>query len=140
MARWLCKQEPDCYSLKDLERDGTTTWDGVANPLARKNMRMMKPGDRVFYYHTGKEKSVVGEMEVAAEPTAPADDEKAVVVKMKYVGTLDHPVTLADIKADETLVEWDLVRLARLSVVAVTEAQWKRVLQLSKGKGLPKKK
>lgn len=139
MARWLCKQEPDCYSLKDLERDGTTLWDGVANPLARINMRKMKPGDRVFYYHTGKEKAVVGEMEVDSEPIAPADDEKAVVVKMKYVGALANPVTLAEIKADETLAEWDLVRLSRLSVVSVTEAQWKRVVQLSKGKGLPKK-
>ena len=140
MARWLCKQEPDCYSLADLERDGSTVWDGVANPLARKNMRMMKPGDRVFYYHTGKEKAVVGEMEVEAEPTAPADDEKAVTVGMKYVGKLAQPVTLAEIKADEALAEWDLVRLSRLSVLAVSEAQWKRVLQLSKAKGLPKKK
>src|SRR5215212_1926594 len=64
MALWLFKQEPSCYSLADLKRDGSTTWDGVANALARKNLRQTKSGDRVLFYHTGKEKAVVGEMEI----------------------------------------------------------------------------
>ncbi|WP_020470590.1 EVE domain-containing protein [Zavarzinella formosa] len=140
MALWLCKQEPDCYGLADLERDGSTTWDGVANPVARKNLRQMKPGDRVLFYHTGKEKSVVGEMEVAADPTTPEGDEKAVVVEMKFIRRLEHPVTLAEIKADKSLETWDLVRLSRLSVMGVSEQQWKRVMQLSKDKAVAKKK
>ncbi len=134
MARWLCKVEPDCYSLADLERDGATTWDGVGNPVARKNLRAMTPGDRVLFYHTGKEKAVVGEMEVVGEPTAPADDEKAVAVEMKFVGRWETPVTLAAVKAEKTLETWDLVRLPRLSVMAVTDAQWKTVARLAAAK------
>lgn len=129
MALWLCKQEPGCYSFADLERDGSTLWDGVANPLARKHLRMMKPGDRVFFYHTGKEKAIVGEMVVAADPQIDPDDESgtAVAVEMKVVRKLPSPVSLATIKADSVLAEWDLVRLPRLSVIPVTKAQWKRV-------------
>jgi len=133
MALWLCKQEPGCYSYQDLERDGSTSWDGVANPLARKHLRMMKPGDRVLFYHTGKEKAVVGEMVVAADPCLEpvGEDQSAVAVEMKAVRALAKPVTLATIKADKLLAKWDLVRLPRLSVVPVTEAQWKRVMTLS---------
>jgi predicted RNA-binding protein with PUA-like domain len=132
MALWLCKQEPSCYSYDDLERDGSTIWDGVSNPLARKHMRMMKPGDRVLFYHTGKEKAVVGEMEVASEPRSgnPADDS-AVVVEMRPVRKLKNPVSLKTIKSDKSLAGWDLVRISRLSVVPVTQAQWNRVIALS---------
>ncbi len=133
MALWLCKHEPSSYSYQDLVRDTSTVWDGVANPLARKHLRMMKPGDRVFSYHTGKEKAIVGEMVVTTEPGADPDDddETAVVVEMKAVRRLTKPVTLATIKADKLLAKWDLVRLPRLSVVPVSEAQWKRVIALS---------
>lgn len=137
MALWLCKVEPDCYSYDDLVRDGATTWDGVANALARKHLRQMTPGDRVLFYHTGKEKAIVGEMVVAAEPAAdPAgDDEQAVAVAMKPVRKFASAVTLARIKADASLAAWDLVRLPRLSVVPVTAAQWKRVEALVGGEG-----
>ena len=133
MALWLCKQEPDCYSYDDLARDKTTAWDGVANALARKNLRQMKLGDRVFFYHTGKVKAVVGEMKVSAAPKVDpmSDDPSAVSVQMKAVRKLGTPVTLVQIKADETLASWDLVRLPRLSVVPVTEAQWKRIEELA---------
>ena len=134
MALWLCKQEPSCYSYDDLERDGTTTWDGVSNPLARKHLRQMKPGDRVLFYHTGKEKAVVGEMAVAGEPEADPKDEAAVAVLVKAVRKLANPVPLSVIKGDKLLAKWDLVRLPRLSVVPVSEAQWKRVEELSTGK------
>jgi predicted RNA-binding protein with PUA-like domain len=102
----------------------------------------MKPGDRVLYYHTGKEKSVVGEMVVAAEPaTDPdGDDKNAVAVQMKPVRKFATPVTLAQIKAEDGLADWDLVRLPRLSVMAVTAAQWKRVEALAGGKGRSAKK
>jgi predicted RNA-binding protein with PUA-like domain len=139
MALWLCKQEPSCYSFDDLTRDGMTLWDGVANALARKHLRQMKPGDRVFFYHTGKEKSVVGEMVVASEPRPDpkADDKAAVAVEMRAVRRLPRAVTLTEIKADKSLATWDLVRFTRLSVMPVTDAQWQRVEALA---GKPRKK
>jgi predicted RNA-binding protein with PUA-like domain len=135
MARWLCKIEPDCYSFDTLLRDGKTLWDGVSNALARKHLRQMKPGDRVLYYHTGKEKSVVGEMVVAGEPgpDPKADDEAAVAVAMRPVRKFPRPVSLSEIKADKVLAAWDLVRLPRLSVVPVTDAQWNRVEKMAAG-------
>jgi|SRR5262245_17551162 len=137
MALWLCKQEPSCYSYDDLERDGSTVWDGVSNALARKHLRTMRVGERVLFYHTGKEKAVVGEMVVSGEPRPDpkSDDEHAVVVEFKPVRKFPAAVTLAEIKADKSLANWDLVRISRLSVVPVTEAQWQRVAKLAEGKG-----
>jgi predicted RNA-binding protein with PUA-like domain len=134
---WLCKIEPDCYSYDALVRDGETLWDGVSNALARKHLRQMKPGDRVLYYHTGKEKAVVGEMVVAGDPgpDPKADDEAAVAVAMRPVRKFTRPVTLAEIKSDKLLADWDLVRLPRLSVVPVTPVQWKQIEKLATGKG-----
>jgi predicted RNA-binding protein with PUA-like domain len=136
MAYWLFKEEPDHYSFDDLERDKTATWDGVANALARQNLRKVRRGDQVLYYHTGKEKAVVGEMIAVSDgmPDANDGDPKAVVVKVQPVRRLQHPVSLSRIKADSKLADWDLVRLPRLSVMAVTEVQWQRVLELSKEK------
>ena len=137
MARWLCKQEPTCYSYDDLARDGSTLWDGINNPLARKHLRQMKPGDRVLFYHTGKEKAVVGEMIVTSEPRDDPNgkDKGAVVVEFRPVRRFPAAVTLAQIKADKALANWDLVRMGRLSVVPVTDAQWKRVEALATGSG-----
>ena len=105
MALWLFKQEPTCYSFADLRRDGRTVWDGVNNALARKHLRQIKRGDRVLFYHTGKEKAVVGVMRAVADareaPTA--DDPKAVVVEVEAVKQLARPVTLAEIKNDPLL-------------------------------------
>jgi len=133
MALWLCKVEPTCYSFDDLVRDGSTMWDGVSNALARIHLRQMKPGDRVFYYHTGKEKAIVGEMVVASEPKLDpnGDDKAAVAVEMKPVRRLANLVPLTAIKAEKSLANWDLVRMSRLSVVPVTKAQWTRVEKLS---------
>jgi predicted RNA-binding protein with PUA-like domain len=133
MANWLFKEEPEHYSYTDLERDGQATWDGVSNNLARKNLRQVKKGDRIFYYHTGKEKAVVGEMVAVADATTDpkSDDPKAVAVKVKPVRRLPLPVTLEQIKADTTLADWELARLPRLSVMPVSDAQWKRVEALA---------
>jgi predicted RNA-binding protein with PUA-like domain len=133
MAYWLFKQEPGCYSYADLERDRTTVWDGVTNSLARRNLRQVKPGDRILFYHTGKEKAVVGEMRAVGnpQPDPESDDPKSVVVEVRAVRRL-HPVTLGQIKDDPQLAGWDLVRLPRLSVVPVTEVQWQRVEQLGR--------
>jgi predicted RNA-binding protein with PUA-like domain len=137
MARWLFKSEPDCYSYADLERDRSTLWDGVTNALARKHLREVQPGDKVWFYHTGDEKAVVGLMEVVSGPQSdPNDaDSKAVVVEVKPVRKLKQPVTLARIKGDPLLADWALVRNSRLSVVPVSPAQWRRVEELAKAGG-----
>jgi predicted RNA-binding protein with PUA-like domain len=129
---WLFKEEPDHYSYADLERDKSTLWTGVANPLARKHLRSVKPGDRILYYHTGKERAIVGEMRVAEAPTQEpdSDDASAVAVKVEPVGRWPKPLTLERIKQDKTLATWELVRLPRLSVMPVTAAQWQRLEQL----------
>src|SRR5262249_42887942 len=124
---WLFKEEPTHYSYADLERDGTTVWGGISNALALKNLREVRAGDRVLFYHTGKEKAVVGEMRVVhgcddpAKPTAPVE----------AVRRWTTPVTLAAIKADPQLKDWDLVRLPRLSVVRVDDKQWDRLAKMA---------
>jgi predicted RNA-binding protein with PUA-like domain len=126
MAFWLMKQEPDDYSYADLERDGTTTWDGVKNPLALKHLRACAAGDLAFYYHTGKEKAVVGVMEVVGVTDG--------VVTVRAVRRLARPVPLATIKADAAFADWELVKQARLSVMPVTKAVWDRVEKHAAGK------
>lgn len=130
---WLFKEEPSHYSFADLQRDGSAVWDGVSNALARHHLRSVKPGDRVLYYHTGSEKAVVGEMEVVAGPQSDPndDDPKAVVVTVRPVRRWEWPVTLAQIKAEPQLATWDLVRLPRLSVVAVSPEQWRLLEKMS---------
>ena len=132
---WLFKEEPNHYSYSDLERDGSTTWEGIRNNLARQNLWKVRRGDRVLYYHTGQERAIVGEMRVVDDPAQdPADDDpKAVVVKVEAVRRWPQPVTLDQIKADKAFAGWDLLRLPRLSVVAVTPEQWK---QLERKSGL----
>jgi predicted RNA-binding protein with PUA-like domain len=133
MANWLFKEEPDHYSFADLERDGTAMWDGVTNSLARRNLRQVRRGDKIFFYHTGKEKAIVGEMRALTDsmPDKDSDDSKAVVVEVQKVRRLPRPVPLKRIKDDPLLADWDLARLPRLSVMLVSEAQWQRVLELS---------
>src|SRR5260370_30846054 len=126
MALWLFKQEPSCYSLADLQREGRTVWDGVSNSLALKNLGQVRRNASVFFYHTGKEKAVVGEMRALGNPRPAADGGKGIVVEVAFVRALPRPVTLAEIKADKLLTGWDLVRLPRLSVMPVSVAQWRR--------------
>lgn len=127
MAHWLFKQEPDDFSFADLEAAGRTTWDGVSNPVALKHLRAIAAGDTVFYYHTGKEKAVVGVAEVVAGPRPDPKDEKLVVVDIQPVRRLAKPVTLAAIKADPAFAAWELVRIARLSVMPVPAELWQQV-------------
>jgi predicted RNA-binding protein with PUA-like domain len=135
MALWLFKQEPSCYSFADLKRDGTTVWDGVSNSLALKNLGQVDRNDRVFFYHTGKEKAIVGEMRVVSARRTAVDGSNEKVVEVRYVRALPRPVTLAEIKADKLLAGWDLIRLPRLSVLPVSEAQWRQVEELSEKEG-----
>jgi predicted RNA-binding protein with PUA-like domain len=134
MAYWLFKEEPDHYSFGQLEHDRTTLWDGVTNNLARLHLRQVRKGDRILYYHTGKERAVVGEMRAVADarPEPGSGDPKAVVVEVEAVRRLQHPVPLERIKQDPGLGDWDLVRLPRLSVLPVSAEQWRRVAELSK--------
>lgn len=133
IAGWLFKEEPNHYSYADLVRDGETLWDGVDNNLARKNLHLVQAGDRVLYYHTGKEKAIVGEMTVVEAATAdPAsEDPKAVVVKVRAEKRWPKPLTLERIKKDPKLSSWDLVRNSRLSVMPLSQAQWQRVMELA---------
>lgn len=118
--RWLVKTEPSQYSFSDLQRDLRTRWDGVTNPLARKNLAAMAPGDHVFVYHTGSEKAVVGTAQVAAAARGE--------VELAVGAALPRPVTLAELKLDKGLAGWELVRLPRLSVLPVTDRQWGAVM------------
>jgi predicted RNA-binding protein with PUA-like domain len=134
MAYWLFKEEPDHYSLEDLFRDKRTTWAGVENNLALKHLRSVQKGDRVLYYHTGKEKAVVGVMEVVKGPypDPERDDDRLVVVDVKPISRFDRPVSLAEIKADPKFADFALVRISRLSVMPVTDKQWSEIERLSK--------
>jgi predicted RNA-binding protein with PUA-like domain len=130
---WLLKTEPESYSYADLERDGATVWDGVANNAALMHMRAMQPGDAALIYHTGDERQAVGVAEVtsAPYPDPSADDSKLVVVDVRPLRRLARPVTLAQVKADPAFADFALVRQGRLSVVPVDEAQWARLLELA---------
>lgn len=127
-GRWLVKSDPDDYSFADLVRDGETTWDGVANPLALKHIRAMKKGDEVLVYATGKEKAVIGRARV----TRDGGGDPA-VVGLAAGAALPRAVKLAEFKADPFFADFALVRMGRLSVMPVTDEQWKRIEGMAKG-------
>ncbi len=126
---WLLKTEPSAYAYDDLERDGSTVWDGVTNPVALRNLRSMQVGDRVLIYHTGDEKAAVGLARVtrAAFPDPKQKNPKLVVVGLAAEGRLKRPVGLAEMKALPVFADSPLVRQGRLSVVPLSAAQWKAV-------------
>jgi predicted RNA-binding protein with PUA-like domain len=133
MAQWLVKEEPEHYGYDQLAADRSTTWSGVRNPLAQKHLRSMKRGDRVFYYHTGKEKSVVAVAKATSDPYPdPADKSgKLHAIDLAPVKRLPRPVTLAEIKADKAFASFPLVRMSRLSVMPVSDDEWGRIEQMS---------
>ena len=130
---WLVKEEPENYSYSKFLTDRTTVWAGVRNPVAQRNLREMKKGDRVFFYHTGKEKAVVGIARAAAASYPdPADkDGKLYAVDVVPVRKLKQPVTLAAIKADTSFATFALTRVPRLSVMPVTDDQWERIVGMA---------
>jgi len=131
---WLFKEEPTHYGYDALVKDGKTTWTGVRNPLAQKHLRSVKKGDLIFFYHTGDEKSVVGVMKAAANAAPdPADASgKLYAVDVTPVKKLHRPVKLSEIKADASFADFPLVRMSRLSVMPVTDAEWERIEKMSK--------
>ena len=130
---WLFKEEPSNYSYDDLARDGKTSWTGVRNPVAQKNLRSVKKGDRIFFYHTGDQKAVVG-IAKAAGPAYPDPADKTgklYAVDVQPVRKLKAPVTLASIKADKAFATFALTRIPRLSVMPVTDEEWDRIERMS---------
>jgi len=136
MNYWLVKSEPEAYSWSGFLQDGKTAWTGVRNYAARNHLRAMKAGDRVLFYHSGVEKSVVGLARVTREfyPDPTADDGDWSAVELAPEKTVVKPVTLAVIKADRRLREMKLVKQSRLSVSPVTTEQFARLLGLSETK------
>jgi predicted RNA-binding protein with PUA-like domain len=132
--KWLVKEEPEHYSFDQFVDDGSTVWSGVKNPLAQKHLRSMKKGDTVFYYHTGKEKAIVGTAKVTSAPTADPKDRsgKLFVVELAPGKKLKRPVTLAEIKASGRFTDFALVRMSRLSVMPVTDQQWAAIEDMSR--------
>ena len=122
---YLLKTEPSEYSFADLQRDQTTIWDGVSNPVALKNLRAMKPGERLVIYETGDHKSAVG---TAAVVSVDPSDPKNPQVKIKAGKAIAAPKTLAEIKANKLFADSPLVRQGRLSVVPLSEAQYQWLL------------
>jgi predicted RNA-binding protein with PUA-like domain len=132
---WLFKEEPSTYSFDALLADTRTVWSGVKNPLAQKHLHGVKRGDRIFYYHTGNEKAVVGIAKALADAYSDPHDKagKSAVVDVAPVKKLKRPVTLAAIKADPAFKDFALVRISRLSVMPVSDAEWTRIEAMAAG-------
>ena len=132
--RWLFKTEPTAYSFQQLEKDKKTVWDGVKNNLALKNLKEIKKGDPILIYHTGDEKAAVGIARAlsGAYPDPGKQDPKLLVVDIEAVKALPRPVTLAEVKADAKLAKFDLVRLPRLSIMQVSDEQWKLIEEMAR--------
>ena len=131
--RWLFKTEPTAYSFQRLQKDRRTVWDGVKNNLALKNLRDIKRGDEILIYHTGSEKAAVGIARAisASYPDPQNKDPKLLVVEIQVDKPLARPVTLAEMKANAKLKNFDLVRLPRLSIMPVSEEQWEIIEELA---------
>lgn len=134
MASWLFKEEPSNYSFDELLKDKQTVWSGVKNPVAQKHLHAVRRGDSIFYYHTGDEKSVVGIATALGDAYPDPNDTsgKLAVVDVGPVRKLRRPVTLREIKADARFKTFPLVRISRLSVMPVTDVEWKRIEDMSR--------
>ena len=134
MAQWLMKEEPEHYSYDQLVKEKKTVWAGVKNPLAQKHLRSIKRGDRIFYYHTGKEKAIVAIATAVSDayPDPPDATKKTYVVDVAPLKKLAQRVTLAEIKADRAFGDFPLVRMSRLSVMPVTDEEWARIERMGR--------
>jgi predicted RNA-binding protein with PUA-like domain len=132
--RWLFKTEPSVYSFQQLQKDKKTMWDGVKNNLALKNLKDIKKGDKIIIYHTGDEKAAVGVARAlsGAYPDPSQKNPKLLVVDIEAVKPLARPVTLAEVKANQKLANFDLVRLSRLSIMKVSDDQWNTIEGMAK--------
>ena len=133
---WLAKQEPTGlrgYNLSTLQKEKTTVWDGVHNNLALKHMRNMKKGDQIIYYHTGDERQAVGIMSVITNPypNPEEDNDRFVVVNVKFKKKFRKPVSLEQMKKETSFKNWEMLRIARLSVMPVPKNIWDRIIKMS---------
>lgn len=137
---WMVKQEPETYSWSDFVSDGGTDWTGVRNYQARNNLREMKTGEQVLFYHSGKEKAVVGLAEVvkSAYPDPTAADAQWVAVNLKPVKALRNPVPLAAIRYDKRLSQLPLIRQSQLSVMSLTKDEFEIIVATGAGKSSKK--
>ncbi len=128
MRYFLAKTDPETYSIDQLEKEKRTAWDGVNNPQAVRAIRDMRPGDKVFIYHSGGLSAVVGLAKVASEPRDDPKNPKSAVADFEFLGRIDPPVTLAEIKQSKLFDDWALVRQGRLSTMAAPEkfVEWMR--------------
>ena len=131
MAYWLVKSEPGTWSWADQVQAGRTHWDGVRNAQALGNMRRMAVGDEAFFYHSGKERRIVGIVRIVRAFYDDPKDPKSGLVDVETVAPLRRPVTLAEIKADPAFADLALVRQPRLSVMPVSPDQWHRLLEMA---------
>lgn len=132
MNHWLIKQEPEKYSFDDLIEEGKTDWTGVRNFQARNNLKAMKTGDKILFYHTVSDKAVVGLAEVSREEFADPTDEKWIAVEIKPLEKFSKAVTLDEIKAEKSLENIALIKQSRLSVVPLTREEFEIIRQLTK--------
>ena len=132
MNYWMVKTEPNSYSWDDFAKKGEDVWDGVRNYQARTFLKEMQLGDPVLFYHSGKDKAVVGIAEVSEEAFPDPKDEAWVAVKLKVKQTMQHPVTLETIKSEDQLSGMLMLRQSRLSVMAMTKEEFNLILALSK--------
>lgn len=132
MNYWMVKQEPEAYSFDDLVAEGKTDWTGVRNFQARNNLKAMKKGDKVLFYHSVSEKAVVGITEVSKEAYPDPTDEKWIAVEITPVKKLKKPVTLEAVKANAALANIALVRQSRLSVIPLTKDEYEEILSMAK--------
>jgi predicted RNA-binding protein with PUA-like domain len=132
--RWLFKTEPSVYSFQQLQKDKKTMWDGVKNNLALKNLKDIKKGDEILIYHTGDEKAAVGVARALGDayPDPSQKNPRMLVVDIEAVKPLPRPVTLAQVKANKKLANFDLVRLSRLSIMKVSDDQWETLEGMAK--------
>jgi predicted RNA-binding protein with PUA-like domain len=126
-VNWLFKEEPSHYSFDDLRKDERTVWSGVRNALAQKHLRSVRKGDRIFYYHTGDEKAIVGIARAVSDPYPDPDDQSRVAVDVEPIKPLPRPVSLAEIKSLKRFASFPLVRIPRLSVMPVSDEDWKAI-------------
>ena len=128
MTYFLAKTDPETYSLDDLEKQKTTTWDGVTNPQAVRAIREMRPGDKVFIYHSGGQSGVVGLARVVSESRPDPKNAKSAVADFEFLTRLEPPVTLSEIKQSKQFDDWALVRQGRLSTMTAPEkfVEWMR--------------
>ena len=128
MKYFLAKTDPETYSIDQLEKEKKTVWDGVTNPQAVRAIREMRPSDKVFIYHSGGLSAIMGLARVVSEPRPDPKNPKSAVVDLEFLGRIEPPVSLAEIKQSKLFDDWALVRQGRLSTMAAPEAfvEWMR--------------